>query len=220
MSSRILSLALIACVLLYTASASAATYVSDELSVNMRGGPGYKYSIDELVKSGTKLDVLSQSNGWTRVRTPSGEVGYILNRLLTDEPAARDQVAALKKRVTKLEKANKALHKELSKALGGGEKLGKLKRELIAKNKQLKSEMTAIKRASKNAVKLRNQNQKFREKILTMKNEIKSLQHKNKALESRREGMTVGAFILVIGILIGIVLPMLRRRKSNNWGSL
>lgn len=220
MPARILSVALLAFVILFAALASAATYISDQLSVNMRGGPGYNYSITELVEAGTGVTVLSESNGWTKVRTSAGEIGFVLSRLLSDTPAARDRLGSLKARVAELEQTNKDLKQELAKALGGAKKLGKLKRELIAENKRLKSELASIKRAASNAVQLRKENQRFREKILVMKSEIESLRHENEALQSRRDGMKVGAFILIVGIVLGLVLPLFRRRKRNTWDSL
>lgn len=220
MPARIVSSALITLIFLYATIASAATYVSDELSINMRRGAGYNYGISELVKSGTPVTALSQSDGWTRIRTPDGETGYVLSRLLTNTPAARDRLKTLQSRVAELEQTNADLKQELATALGGAEQLGKLKRELIAENKKLKSELTEIKRAASNAVKLRNENQHFRKKILAMESEIEGLRHENKALQSRRDGMKVGAFILVIGILLGLLLPLFRRRKRNTWDSL
>lgn len=220
MPARIVSAALIMLIVLYAAGVSAATYVSDELSVNMRRGAGYNFGISELVKAGTQVAVLSRGGGWTKIRTPKGETGFVLSRFLTNTPAARDRLQGMQARVEQLEQTNQDLKQELAKALGGAEELGKLKRELIAENKRLKSELTEIKRAASNAVKLRDENQHFRKKILAMESEIEGLRHENKALQSRRDGMKVGAFILVVGIVLGLLLPLFRRRKRNTWDSL
>lgn len=220
MPARSLSAALFAFVVLHTAAAGAASYVSDQLSINMRRGPGNNYGISELVDSGTRLTVVSKNNGWTKVRTPGGETGFVLSRFLTDKPAARDRLKKLQDRVGELETTNEELENELAKALDGSEKLGKAKRELAAENEELKTELADIKEASSNAVKLRDENQRFREKILSMESEMERLRHENKALQSRRDGMKVGALILAGGIVLGLILPLFRRRKRNSWDSL
>lgn len=220
--------------LLMSASAVAATrYVSDQLSINMRRGPSTSYGISELIEAGTRVQTLGQTNGWTKIRTPEGEVGYVLTRFLSTQPAARDriqdikaQLARLKKQnkgqVAKLKEENKALRAELAEALHGSKKLGRLKRELVAENEALKAELERIKRVSANALQIKQQNQKYREKLLVLKSELERLRSENKALKSRREGMKIGALILVGGVILGLVLPMFRRRRGNksNWDSL
>lgn len=220
MTARIMSAALFLVIVVYAAGAGAATYVSDQLSINMRRGPGNNYGISQLVDAGTRVTVLSESDGWTKIRTEGGATGFVLSRFLTDQPAARDRLETLQNRVAELEQTNKELKKELASALDGSEKLGKLKRELVAENKKLKTDLAEIKEASSNAVRLRDENQRFREKILSMESEVERLRHENKALQSRRDGMKVGALILAGGIVLGLVLPLFRRRKRNSWDSL
>ena len=51
-------------IMLFSSVATAATrYVSDELSINMRRGPGTGYRISELVEAGDRLTTLSEANG-------------------------------------------------------------------------------------------------------------------------------------------------------------
>lgn len=204
----------------FAVGAGAATYVSDQLSINLRRGPGNEYRITQLLESGTRVNVLEESDGWTKVRTEGGVEGFVLSRFLTDQPAARERLASMQERVSELESTNEELEAELASALEGSSELGKLKRELVAENEELKSELADIKEASTNAIRLREENQRFREKILSMESEVERLRHENKALQSRRDGMKVGAMILVGGIVLGLILPMFRRRSRNSWDSL
>lgn len=205
----------------FAASAQAATkYVSDDLSINLRRGAGNEFRITELLKAGQKIDVLDSASGWSRVRTAQGEIGFVLSRFLSDSPAAREQVAAMQKQVAQLQEENAGQKKELAEALHGSSELGELKKDLVAENNSLKQQLERIKSASANAVRISNENQKFREQILSMQSDVERLRHENKSLQSRREGMKIGALVLVVGIIIGLVLPMFRRRSRNNWDSL
>lgn len=221
MGKSTVSLGVAVLLLLVSANALSATrYISDELSVNMRRGPSTSYAITDLVKSGTRVETLDKDNGWTQIRTPGGQVGFVLTRLLSSQPAARDRLKEVEAKLGKLKKENKELRAELSKALHGSKKLGKLKRELVDENKKLKNKLDEIKRVSSNALQLKKQNKEYREKLLALNTRLDRLQAENKALRSRRQGMKIGALILIGGVILGLILPMFRRRKKGNWDSL
>ncbi|MES1943213.1 hypothetical protein PC39_03802 [Salinisphaera sp. PC39] len=222
MSIRPVVVSMLAATALFAGSVQAATrYVSDELSINLRRGPGNEYRITELVEAGTRVEVLERAaDGWSKVRTAGGEEGYVLTRFLSDSPAARDQLAAMKKRVAALEETNAELKKELAQALDGSEELGKLKKELVAENETLRKELAEIREASSNAIRISKENQEFRERLLALQSELEQLRHENKALQSRREGMKIGALVLAGGILIGLLLPLFRGRRRSSWDSL
>lgn len=50
--------------------------------VNVRTGPGLSYDILDKVKSGTKLDVMSQKNGWYQIRLDKDKIGWVAGWLL------------------------------------------------------------------------------------------------------------------------------------------
>ncbi len=218
MSSRV-SLAVLL-VFVVTAASAADRYVSDELSINLRRGPGNDYRITQLLDAGEPVTVIETGDGWSHIRTEGGSDGWVLTRFLSNEPAARTQLADMRERVAELEKSNAALREELSEALEGSSELGALKKELVAENKSLKQELSQIKEASANAIRINRENQEFREQILSMESEVERLRHENQALQSRRDGMKVGAIILLAGVLLGLVLPLFRRRSRNSWDSI
>lgn len=221
MCKKIPALVVALVVLFLSLSATAATrYVSDELSINMRRGPSTGYGISELLRAGTQVQTLGETNGWTQIRTPDGEQGYVLTRFLSNEPAARDRIQEIESQFQKLKQENEELHAELAQALSGSEELGKLKRELVAENEALKSQLEQIKRVSANAMEINKQNKQYRKELLVLQSQMEQLQSENKALQSRREGMKIGALILIGGIVLGLILPLFRRRRKNNWDSL
>jgi GH24 family phage-related lysozyme (muramidase) len=58
--------------------ASIDKYAKTTTGVNLRSGPGLNYSIYYTVQTGTTVKVLDTSNPeWTKVQTPSGQVGYL-----------------------------------------------------------------------------------------------------------------------------------------------
>lgn len=212
---------LIALLLFSAAAAGATRYVSDELSINLRRGPGTGYRISELLNAGERLTTLSEANGWTQVRTSDGNTGYVLTRFLSKEPAARTRIAAMEAQTEKFKKENEELKQQLAEVRSGSEELSETKAALEQQNQELEQRLQQLRETSADAVRISNENEKFREELMSMRSENERLRHENAALQSRRDGMKIGALILIGGIVVGLVLPMFRRkRKGSSWDSL
>ncbi|MES1939192.1 hypothetical protein T5B8_03045 [Salinisphaera sp. T5B8] len=209
-------------IMLFSSVATAATrYVSDELSINMRRGPGTGYRISELVEAGDRLTTLSEANGWTQVRTADGTTGYVLTRFLSDQPAARTRIASMQAQVEKFKQENEQLKEQLSEVRSGSEELTETKTNLQNENQELSQRLQQLRETSADAVRISNENEKYREELLSMRSDNERLRHENAALQSRRDGMKIGALILIGGVIIGLVLPLFRRRrKGSSWDSL
>jgi SH3 domain protein len=209
-------------IMLFSSVATAATrYVSDELSINMRRGPGTGYRIIELVEAGDRLTTLSEANGWTQVRTTDGTTGYVLTRFLSDQPAARTRIASMQAQTEKFKQENEQLKEQLAEVRSGSEELTETKTNLQNENQELSQRLQQLRETSADAVRISNENEKYREELLSMRSDNERLRHENAALQSRRDGMKIGALILIGGVIIGLVLPLFRRRrKGSSWDSL
>ncbi len=212
--------ALVGLLMVSSIAAAATQYVSDELSINMRRGPGTSYRITKLLDAGEQLQTLSEDNGWTQIRDSSGSMGYVLTRFLSGEPAARTQIEQMKTQTSKLQTENSELKSELSEALNGSKELGNTKRELVEENKSLSSQLQQIRETSADAIRISDENEKFREQLMSMRSDNERLRHENEALQSRREGMKIGALIMIGGIVVGLLLPLFRKRRKGSWDSL
>jgi SH3 domain protein len=104
------------------AAADAETvWVKDELSLELRSGPGNEYRIKGYIKTGDSVSVLSRREDWIQVRAP-GELGdgWVREGFLAAEPPAamrlekmksetadaRGQFGSLTERVKQLEADN------------------------------------------------------------------------------------------------------------------
>lgn len=202
-----------------TGVAGAATrYISDQLSVNLRGGPGTQYQIEKLVDAGDRVSTLSSSNGWTKVRTQSGTTGYVLSRQLSNDPAAAQRLAAYEKQNNKLKKKNESLSENSDTAQSKLAKLQKKNKELKQNNTEISKKLEKLRETSADAVRINKQNKKYHQKVMSLKSQVERLKHENEALESRREGMKIGALILFVGIVVGLLLSLMRKRRAGNWG--
>lgn len=212
---------LVALMMLSSVATAATRYVSDDLSINMRRGPGTGYRISELLSAGDRLSTLSEANGWTQIRTTDGKTGYVLTRFLSEQPAASTRIATMKEQTEKFKTENEELKKKLEEVRSGSEQLTETKSSLEGENEDLKQRLQQLRETSADAVRISNENEKFREELLSMRSDNERLRHENAALQSRRDGMKIGALIMIGGIIVGLVLPLFRRRrKGSSWDSL
>ena len=91
---------LIAALLIASASSFAQdAYVTDKFTVAVRSGEAADYRILRMLRTGTKVEVISQNRetGYSKIRFNNGKEGFVLTRQLLDEPTARDRLADLEK---------------------------------------------------------------------------------------------------------------------------
>ena len=68
---------------------SGSKYVVTASYLNFRAGPGTNYRVITGLSRGTQVTYLDYKNGWWRVRTSGGSVGYVDRKYLT--PASVDK---------------------------------------------------------------------------------------------------------------------------------
>ena len=205
------------------AQAQTTRYVSDKLEITMRNGQGVKFNIRKMLESGTRLEVLeTDPAGYSKVRTTDGVEGWVLTRYLTNTPSARDQLEASQKRVANLELEIAKYKEEISSLSDQNSDVDTQNMSLKEKSQRLSKELDDLRRTASNAVALDNENRQLKEKLQEIDHENQSLVIENNALKdnSTRSWFLVGAAVLFAGILLGIILPRLKVRKKDSWGSL
>lgn len=199
-------------------------YVSDELEIAMRSGTSTQHRILRMVPSGTALQVLQhdEATGYSRVRTPSGAEGWVLTRYLMTTPAARERLAATEKKMAELELQTRERMAKLSdrdrEFLNVSQELGQVKDENLKLSKQLAD----IQRTASSALAIDAENKDLKSRLMQMEREQETLRQENQALRDRtaRDWFMIGAGVVVLGIILGLILPRIRIRKRSSWDSL
>ncbi len=199
-------------------------YVTDVFEVTMRTGQGSSNKILKNLRSGTKIEVIEDDTeaGYTLVRTADGKEGWVLRRYLVNEPIARLRIASFEKKNAQLNAKIKELRANLSTAQQQVESLDTENRQLNKTRKKLTSEVTNIKEISADQIGLFNENKTLKEQLLTIKRDIQELDQENIKLQdqSARNWFLIGGGVLVLGVILGLILPNVRFRKKSNWGRL
>ena len=196
-------------------------YVSDEFEITLRTGPSTANQIIRMLESGTQLEMLEQDpeSGYTRVRTLGGTEGWVISRYLMTEPAARDQLAAMRQRLETIRNQSGDLGAQLDDLTRAKQEAEARIRTLEAENKQLEAELAEIRRTASNVLAIDAENNALREQLSTAEVQIAALQQENGELASRRnrDWFIAGAAVLLAGVLVGIIVPRIRWRKRSRW---
>lgn len=200
-------------------------YVIDQTEINMRRGESTRYKIIDRLKSGEAVEELStnKATGYSRIRNEKGTIGYVLTRQLQDEPAARDQLAAMEARLAELQQAPDQLAAKLTKLQAAHDSLETDHEELAGERDRLEQELASIRQASANVVRITEERSELRKSVADLTRDVADLQQENLDLKNQttQRWFMIGAGVLAGGILLGLILPHLRlRRRKSSWGSL
>ncbi len=197
-------------------------YVSDELRVPLRSSPCSRCAIiHQGIKSGAALEVLSESDdGWTQVKTRSGLEGWLPSQYLLKQQIAKFRIASIEKSMTGLRQENRKLSETLRQLQGSNNQYETEMRTLSEQNSSIDKELRRIKQVSANALNLEKQNKELLKRNGILQSEIDVLTAANERLESKdsQTWFLYGAISVVLGALLSIILPMLKRRKRfSEW---
>lgn len=196
-------------------------YVSDEMYVPMRSGPGNEFRIiHSRIRSGLKMTVLDpgQESEWVQVKTPAGLEGWIRKQYLKKQPTAKLLLSAAigaentaKEKVTQLEQQLaelKTLHSSLSQESS----------ELETNHAKVSEELGDLKTLSANAISLNYRYKELLAKHDLIQTEFDAVRAENDRLNGDKtiNQWMVGAGLIIFGMILMLILPALKTNKRNS----
>jgi len=213
---------LVSCFLVLAGNAVAETrYVSDILEITMRSGKGTNFGITRMLRSGTPVEVLEvdKKSGYTQVRTKSGKEGWVLSRFLMNGRAARERLATAEKNLAELELENRKLTTAMTTVTEEKSGLEKNLQELEGQSRGVNQELSEIKRTASSALAIDSENKELKGRMVSLERQLQTVQQENEALKDRtaRDWFMVGAAVVLLGIIVGLIIPKIRFRKKSSW---
>jgi len=206
---------------LSTSALAETRYVSDDLEITMRSGKGNHFSITRMLSSGTPVEVLEvdKEEGYTRVRTSNGKEGWVLSRYLMRTPAARDRIADAEKQLAEMELEKRKLETAMAGLTESRDALNKQLSTLDSNNRKTSQELAEIKRTASSALAIDSENKELKSHVVSLERQLQTLQQENEGLKDRtaRDWFMVGAGVVLLGILVGLVIPRIRWRRKSSW---
>ena len=202
-------------------AAAETRYVSDMLEITMRNGKGTNYGITRMLRSGTAVQVLEvdKETGYSKVRSSNGKEGWVLTRFLMNGRAARERLAAAEKSLAELELDNRKLTTAMAALTEEKKALQDNLDNLQGETRSVSQELSEIKRTASSALAIDSENKDLKSRLVSLERQLQTLQQENMSLKDRtsRDWFMVGAAVVLMGIMIGLIIPKIRLRKKSSW---
>ena len=210
---------------LFAATAIAETrYVTDQFKITLRSGQSSTHKILRMLSSGTPLQVMGPDTdeGYTKVQTKEGMEGWVLTRQLDNTPSARDRIGSIEKKLGTLEEENQSLRSQLAELRTARSDLAKQHEALETAKADTDRELESIRRTAADAVRIANERKALTEKVSDLEFQLNDMRQENHDLKSNtaQEWFIKGAGVILLGIILGLILPRIRLRRRSNWDSL
>ncbi len=210
-------------------------YIVDTITVTLREGPGPQYKVVKTLQTGQSFDVLETQNEFIRVRTRSGEEGWLQDRYTDTRPPDTILVKDLNEKISLLTAQNEQLSANLANltvqqsdtsadSQAGKEsteqtsakessEVKRLQAELAETTKQFKQ----LETAAADVLQIMEENDKLKAESSSMQKNMAQLQQANAALADRQEvyWFLAGSGVFFLGWMIGKISFRRQRHQSS-----
>ncbi|OCG18833.1 hypothetical protein A9G24_11375 [Gilliamella sp. App6-5] len=178
-------------------------YVTDNVDIYLRRGPGSQYAYSNSVKAGEKVVELEKSadGKYTRIQLNNGNAAWIETIKLNEQPSYKERFPALEAKLTEYQD-------KIDNAEANQQKLvGDYVQKLQAAEKSIET--------------LQNRNQALEQQVKEQGAQIESML--NQVDDKRRDlivtWFTYGGLVAGGGLILGLILPRIipSRRKKDRW---
>lgn len=187
-------------------------YVSDQVFITLRRGPGTEYKVLKNLKTGTPLDVLEDGETWLMVRHQDGTEGYVLRQYLTGELPKTVVIARLQKEKERLQGRVAELGNRAQSWTAEKEELQRQISDIQQAFKKEKGERLSVSRdfenlqeAAKNVSELLAERERLQAENKKFAGELQQLREENETLLRRAivKWFLAGGGVLLVGWLMG-----------------
>lgn len=195
-------------------------YISDELIVTVRQGQGNHTPIIKTIKSGERIDVLEETDtGYAKIKTNDGTEGWIRSQFLIDEPVAAQKLAKLQDKFTQLDTSNQAVKKELKDLRAEKAAVDEAYAKLQTEYGTTQKELAHLGKVAANPIMLAKENKELTDKFANMSHELEMLRNEHQVVKdrSRQNWFMAGAGVIILGMLLGLMIPKLRFKRKDRW---
>ena len=206
---RRISLPVFLCVVATNFCYAQQLFVTDHLTAPVRTGPSIEYKIVAFLKTGDKVELMKQSQGWSFVRFSEDREGWVLSRYLGEEMPSFLMVQDLESEL----KTNRELLSQLREANSALERENKIISPQLAK---VRKDFAELQEGATNYLRLKKEHEDAQQKIEEMITTNEQLITENKALkdQTKMEWFLFGAGVVFLGWFIGLLMGGTSRKRK------
>ncbi|KAE9534615.1 TIGR04211 family SH3 domain-containing protein [Ursidibacter arcticus] len=186
---------------LSTVAIAQTQYVTENLNTYLRKGPGDQFKISGTIQAGDKVTLLDRKDRYALIRDSKNREAWILNSELTSTPSSKELTPQLQQKVEeltlKLNKIDSDWQQRTAEMQRRTEQANQQSNVLLDQNAQLKRELD----------------------ILKSKNRDLEAMQDAQSREIMIQYFIYGGSVLGVGLLLGLIIPLLlpRRKRNNGW---
>ncbi len=203
-------------------NAETVKYISDQLQAPARSGPSTKHKILRMLNAGKQIVVIENSDtGWTKIKLNNEDEAWVLTRYLMNQPAARDRLAKAESELAKYQNENGRLKRELSQVTLQSKELSSTVNQVKKDNTRLSQEYESLEKTASSAIAIDAERMQLKSRLAQLEQEFKILEQQNARLtdRSKRDWFIVGAAVLFVGFVLGLIIPRIRWNRKQSWDS-
>ena len=197
-------------------------YVSDQLRLQLRSGPGNEFRIIKTLSSGAHLIYIeeTENKNHTKVKTDKGIEGWVLSQFLVKSPVAKEKLILAERNLNKVQAELDTLKQQTDALTQEKTTLSGDRSSLSREKKSLEKELKRITDISANALQLDSKNTKLTKRNQELEIQLETLTVDNTRLNDNKERtfMIIGGALIILGIILGLAIPAMRGgRKGGGW---
>lgn len=178
-------------------------WIAAGATIDLMSGLSAKDKSLAALTPGTPFKVLkvNQRLGYARIALDSGEIGWIPSKVISavPVPAPLPQGPAVIAE-NQPPKSPEQLREDVS---------------------RLQTELIAVRQASSDILRIQTERDQLQSSVIALKRELETTNRAKNALneDQKQTWFMIGGAVLLIGIILGVLLPRLSFKRRNHWGS-
>lgn len=215
LASKVGTFVLLGLMLVATTGAAETKYVTEDLNITLRTGPGTDRKIIAFPNAGDPLEVITPGEEYTEVVTRGGKQGFVLTRYLTDKEPSSQLLARLEQKYSQLKEKYEELQQKSTQLSGSSkdlsEELDKTRKELT----QLTASYDTLKSESKEYLQLKGKYEKSVKEAAEARAKSDKVEKELQQLYSSEinTGILYGGGLIVLGFITGFIVKRPKRRS-------
>jgi SH3 domain protein len=203
-------------------------YVKPSSEITMRRGKGTDFKIIAVLKDGTPVEMLAESDEWAQVRLESGREGWVLRRFLSESPPLGQQVELLQREKEVLAETTQSLNSRVAQLNAEKDEIerrlsdekAEVERELnqcVVERTTVNEDFLNLQEDTADVIQTKTDLDAARTKVEDLERQVTTLQKENDRLGKTEtlKWFLAGGGVLFLGWLIGMISRKSRKKRSS-----
>ena len=203
-------------------------YVKPSSEITMRRGKGTDFKIIAVLKDGTPVEMLAESDEWAQVRLESGKEGWVLRRFLSESPPLGQQVELLQREKEVLADTTQSLNSRVAQLSAEKDEIerrlsdekAEVERELnqcVVERTTVNEDFLNLQEDTADVIQTKTDLDAARTKVEDLERQVTTLQKENDRLGKTEtlKWFLAGGGVFFLGWLIGMISRKSRKKRSS-----